>query len=384
MPTQRVYLDHAAGAPLDPAARAALLAHLEAGFGNPGSPHEEGRAAKDALEAARSAVARALGARPREVVFTAGATEAVQIGLVGSARARAGRSRRVVVSSVEHAAVLETARALAGEGFQVVEVPPEPDGDVDAQRFLDAAGADAAVAALMLASHETGARMPVAEVAAALRERDVPLLCDAALGPGRLDVSRDALGADLVAFSGPKFGAPPGSGALLVRRGARLARSLHGGLQEERLRPGRENVPALAGFAAALEQSCGRRLERTARYEALVATFLDALGDMDDWQRVGPSQGGLPGLVTLELTGVEGEAAMINMDLEGFAIATGSTCALGSTDPSPGLVALGMSRRRAASTVRVSVGEGTTTEDVQHAASSLRRIVSRLRALARG
>jgi cysteine desulfurase len=171
---------------------------------------------------------------------------------------------------------------------------------------------------------------------------------------------------------------------LVVRRGTRIARWLHGGLQEERLRPGMENVPAWAGLAVALERACHEQPQRAARYEELLTAFAAGLAEMDDWHRVGPADGGLPGLLTLEIPGVEGEAAMINMDLEGFAVATGSTCALGSTDPSPGLLAMGMSKRRASSTLRVSVGEDVAAEDVLRSSSSLRRIVSRLRALARG
>jgi len=380
----RIYLDHAAMAPLSDAARAAMLPLLDPLYGNPSSPHLEGRAAKDALEDARSQAARALGCRPRELVFTAGATEAATIALHGAARAMAtvGR-RRIVLSAVEYPAVLETARFLATEGFEVVTVPIDGHGCVDAEAFLAAAGEDAAVAALMLANHETGTVMPVNAIGTVLRERRIPLLCDAALAPGRLPLDLRALAADLVLFSGPAFGAPAGSGALYVRRGTRLAPLLHGGVQEERLRPGTENVAACAGFAAALEEACTAQPERTIRYRELISTFLNGLSDLDGWARVGPETPALPGLVTLELADVEGEAVMINMDLEGIAIATGSTCALGSSDPSPGLLAMGFTRTRAASTIRVSVGEGNDHDHMQRAASTLCAIVSRLRSLAR-
>ena len=378
----RTYLDHAASAPLHPAAREAMVEVLERIHGNPSSPHAEGRAAKDVLEDARTRVAGSLRCRPREVVFTGSGTEAAQIGLRGAARARAAVSRRVVVSVVEHPAVLEAAEALGEEGFTVARAPVDTRGRVDAGAFLDAVGADAAVAALMLANHETGAVMPVAEVGRALRARGIPLLCDAALAPGRLPFEPDAVAADLVVLSGHKFGGPKGIGALYVRRRTRVEPLIRGGLQEERLRPGTEHVAGAAGFAVALERAVEERPARAQALAALAARFLGGLEALDGWSRVGPPDEALPGLVTVELDGVEGEAAMINLDLEGFAVATGSTCALGGTDPSPSLLAMGLTPRRAASTVRVTFGEGNTDADAERAAAALVRIVQRLRSLA--
>jgi len=361
-----------------------MLPLLTDTFGNPASAHLEGRAAKDTLEEARSRAAGAIACRPRELLFTSCGTEAAALGLRGAAEAalQADR-RRIVVSAVAHAAVLETADALTARGFEVVRVPVDGKGRVSADRFLDVVGSDTAVAALMLANHEMGAVMPVKQVAAALRERGIPLLCDAALGPGRLPVAIREIGADLIAFSARKCGGPGGAGALYVRRGVQLARWLHGGLQEERLRPGTENVAAYAGFAAALAEACKAQPARAERYADLIEAFLAGLNDLSGWSRVGPARDGLPGLVTIEIEHVEGEAAMINMDLEGIAVSTGSTCALGSTDPSPGLLAMGYSKRRAASTVRISVGEDVTTTHMTRAASTLSMIVSRLRSLAR-
>lgn len=385
MPRDRIYLDHAALAPLSPAARDAMLPLLAENLGNPASPHLEGRAAKDVLEDARGRTAKALGARPREVIFTSGGTEAAAIALHGAAHAgmAAGRTR-IVVAAIEHAAVLDTAKALGSMGMEVVLAPVGRDGVVEPHAFLDRVDpATTAVAALMLANHETGAIQPAAEVAGILREQGVPFLCDAGLAAGRLPVGRPDLDADLTLLSGVKVGGPAGSGALLVRRGTRILPFLHGGMQEERLRPGTENVAACAGFAAALEDALGATATRAAVYEEHVAAFLEGMQEADGWTTVSGDAARVPGVVTLELRDIEGEAAMINMDLEGIAIATGSTCALGSTDPSPGLLAMGMSRKRASSTVRLSVGQDTTRDHMTRAASTLCRIVSRLRALAR-
>ncbi len=384
MARERIYLDHAAWTPLAASARAALDAALDGAQANPASPHLEGRAAKDMLEEARSKVAKALGCRPREVVFTSGATEAAAVALHGAAYAGAGAGRtRIVVSAIEYPAVLDTAHALGSMGLEVTVAPVGPNGVVDAQAFLDCVDDKTAVAALMLANHETGALQPAAEVAAALRERRIPFLCDASLAAGRVPVERAALDADLLLLSGVKCGAPAGSGALIVRRGTRLQPFLHGGVQEERLRPGTENVAACSAFAAALEEALDGRDARAERYDTLIASLLAGLQGIEACRVVTDDAARVPGVVTLELRDVEGEAAMINMDLEGIAISTGSTCALGSTDPSPGLLAMGLSRKRASSTVRLSVGEGSLPEHMDRAASTLERIVSRLRQLAR-
>ncbi len=384
MPTPRVYLDHVASAPLCPAAREALERGLGRGPGNPSSPHLEGRAAKDALELARTRAAAALGVRPRELVFASGATEALQIALYGVAAARAGISRRLVCGAVEHPAVGEPLAALASQGFERVVVPVGKAGTLDPDALVEAARPGAALVALMLANHEMGAVFPVREVAERLAPLGVPLVCDAALGPGRLPSRPEDLGAAAIAWSPHKFGGPPGMGLLYVRRGTRLVPWLRGGVQEEGLRPGTENVTGALATAAALAPAIAETEERAARYRRLIARWEARIGAVTGVHAVGPGGAGLPGVLTIEVDGVEGEAAMINMDLEGFAVSTGSACALGGTDPSPGLMAIGLSRRRAAQTVRVSVGEGTTDADVDRAAEAFARIVARLRALAAG
>ena len=381
----RVYLDHNASTPLDPAVRDEM-GRATALFGNASSLHEEGRRAKDALEGARDRVSRVLGCRPREVVFTSGGTEAINLGLRGAAVARAGVARRVVVSAVEHAAVLDCAGGLESDGFEVVRVAPLPDGRIDAAEFDEACGPGAAVACLMLANHETGALMPVAAAVERLRARKVPLLCDAALGPGILDVRVDSLGVDLLALSAHKWNGPKGIGALYVRRKTKLAPVLRGGVQEERIRPGTENVPGAVGFAVALERADLARTERAARYAALVARLEVGLLLVPGVRLVGPlpsTDGRLMTTVNVEVDGCEGEALLVNLDLEGIAVSTGSACAVGSTDPSPVLLAMGFSAKRAASTIRMSVGEGVDDADVDRAARSFRAIVARLRSLSR-
>jgi cysteine desulfurase len=317
-------------------------------------------------------------------VFTASGTIAAQIALRGIARARRGASRRIVLSRLEHPAIDDAASALAEDGFDVVRVPPAADGSIDEGTFLDAVGRDAAVAALILANHETGIRMPVSAVGAALRARGIPFVCDACLGPGREDVRSEALPVDVLTLSGHKFGGPRGTGLLYVRRRTPLFPLFAGGPQEERVHPGTENVAGAAGLVAALEVALAEREPRAERYAALLARMLDEIDAVRPWHRVG-GEGAktLPGMVTLELPGVEGEAAMINLDLMGVAVSTGSACAMGAVEPSPSLVAMGYDRARAARTIRISFGEGITNEDATNAGRCLATVVDRLRSLGR-
>jgi cysteine desulfurase len=351
--------------------------------GNPSSLHAEGRRSRDLLEVARERVAKALGCRPREVVFTSGGTEAANLGLRGAAAARAAVGKGLVTSAVEHPAVLDCAAGLEAEGWAVTRVPPRPDGTVSADDFVAALRPDTTVASLMLANHETGAVFPVAEVARRCAERRVVFLCDAALGPGRLDVSVDALGVDLLALSAHKWNGPKGIGALYVRRRTKVAPLQRGGVQEEKVRPGTENVAGAWALAVALERATGEREARAARYAALGARLRSGLLAVEGVALVGPAEGGLPGVVTVEVEGCEGEALLVNLDLEGVAVSTGSACAVGAVDPSPVLLAMGLSKRRAASTLRWSVGEGVDGTRVDRAVERFASIVARVRALAR-
>lgn len=380
MPKDRIYLDHAAGAPLHPDARAALLAALALPASNPSSPHTEGRAQKDLLEDARTRVAKALGCRPREVVFTSGATEGLRIAIEGLMRARQAISRRIVVTAIEHAAAKEVATRLGRDGHEIVEVPVGRGGAWTEEALLTACEPGAAMVVAMRANHEMGTLLPISEVSAPLRERGIPIVTDAAVCPGRVDVRAASLGADVIAFSGPKFGAPAGSGVLYVRRGTKID-APGGGLQEERLRPGIENVPAWVGLSYALAAAQAECETRAAHYEELLTAFLETLGAHAQFEVIQPDTPRLAGVVALELPGAEGEAVMINMDLAGVAVATGSTCALGSTDPSPTLLATGMSRARVATTIRVSVGEENTRVQVVRAAEILGDTVARLRSI---
>lgn len=380
---RRLLFDANASTPLLPAAAEAVARVGTEAWGNPSSGHEEGRRARAALDTARDRVAGALGCRPREIVFTSGATEALHLAVVGAARARANVGRRVVVSAVEHPAVLDAADSLVALGFDVVRVAPRPDGTVDADVFAAAATPGTTVACLMAANHETGAVMPVPAVAAALRARGVLLVTDAALAPGLLDVAPEALGADLIAFSGHKLGGPRGIGALFVRRRTPLVPLQRGGVQEERARGGTENVAGAAGLAVALEHAVRTRTERVPRLVALRRRLVDGLLAIPGTSLVGPRDAVLPSTTNVAFDACEGEALLVNLDLEGVAVSTGSACAVGGTEASPVLLAMGYSARRAASTLRFSVRDDVTDDDVERVRAIVTGVVARLRSMAR-
>lgn len=366
----RVYLDHNATAPLTSRAAAALEAAARA-WGNPSSLHAEGRRARAVLEEARATIAGVVGCEASELVFTSGATEAINAALRGTIVRRAPR-RRIVVSAIEHASVLETARSIPATA--TTEVPCEPSGVVDAGRFVAELDGDVAVAALQAANPETGAIQPVLEVARACRERGIPFLCDAVQGVGRL--SRDAWhDAPLVALSSHKLGGPAGIGALVVREGSALSPSITGGPQERRRRAGTE-APALASaFAAAVDSPDGGRLAplRDAFETALRRLVPDVRIHASGVPR-------LPNTSNFAIPGAEGELLVIALDLEGISVSTGSACASGAVEPSHVIRAMGCDEVEARGAVRVSMGPSTTDADLERLLDVLPRVAARLRA----
>jgi cysteine desulfurase len=386
--SEAVYLDHNATTPLDPRVRDAMLPWLGERHGNPSSVHAFGRAARDAVETARGQVAALLGGEPLEVVFTASGTEANNAVLLGLGRA-AGFRGRVVISAFEHPSVRAACALLEEAGMEVAAVRPRPDGVVAAQDLLaavDAPGADGAtvptrLVALMLANNELGTLQPVAEVAAACRERGVPVLCDAVQAVGKIPLDVAALGVDYLTLGGHKFHGPPGVAALWVRGGAELPPLLVGGAQERRRRASTENVPGVVGLGEAArlagEEIGARRLHLAAlrdRFEAGVERLEGAIVHCAGAPR-------LPNTSHVAFPGVEGEALLIRLDLAGFAVSTGSACASGSVEPSVAMRALGVPVDEALASLRVSFGMPNTADQVDRFLAVLGREVAALRHL---
>lgn len=380
MSAEFTYLDHNATTPLDPRVLDAMLPWLTRHHGNPSSIHREGRAAREAVEAARERVARLLGAEPAEITFTASGTEANNTVVYGVAEA-AGWSGRIVLSPLEHPSIRRAAERVAARGMTVNRVLPGRDGVVPAEAVIDAITGDTRLVCLMLASNELGTLQPVAEVAAACRERGVPLLCDAVQAVGKVPVDARALGADFVVLGGHKFHGPLGAAALWTRPGVELPPLLVGGAQERRRRAGTPNVPALAGLGRAAELAAAELPERARRLAALRDRFEAGLHAVGGAVVHGATAPRLPNTSHVAFEGVEGEPLMIRLDLAGFAVSTGSACSSGAVEPSPSLLAMGISRAEALGSLRISFGITSTEDEVDRFLAALAREVAALREL---
>lgn len=395
----RAYLDHASSSPLRPAAYDAMLPWL-AHPGDPGRVHAEGRAARVALEEAREQVAVFFGARPREVIFTSGGTEAVNAAIFGAA-ARALENRRssgppvgtverrlddagrravhIVTSAVEHSAVLESGNRAGRVTLAAVDGV----GRFDPTTVLAAVSAETALVSVQLANHEVGTLQPAAEVVAGARGRGVLSHVDACAAAGHVALDFAALGADLCSVTAHKLGGPRGIGALLVRRGLRLPPFVVGGAQERDRRAGIENVAAAVGFAAAtgelsnaaLESEAARSRELTGRLLAEVPKAVAGITVFGD-----PVER-LPHLVCFGVDGVEAEPVLLGLDQQGVAVHSGSSCSSETFEPSPVLKAMGAD---ADHSLRISVGWSTTAEDVDALLAALPGVVTRLRRLGSG
>jgi cysteine desulfurase len=367
----RHYLDHASTSPARPEAVEAMLPWLSSAA-DPGRVHTDGRLARGAVEEAREQVAALLGARPREVVFTSGATEAVAAATWGAAEG----GPHMVVPKVEHSAVHAASAAF---GAEVTEVGVDHVGRVDAHDVLAAVRTGATgLVHTQWANHEVGTVQPIHEVAAGCRERGVLCHVDAAAAAGHVPVDFAATGADLLSVSAHKLGGPQGVGALLVRRGLRLRPLLVGGDQERSRRAGMENVAGIVGFGAAAATLASRLDEEAAAARTRTDRLLAAATAVDAVVAYGDVDARVPHLVCVGVEGVEAEAVLLGLDQAGIAAHSGSACSSESLEPSPVLAAMGVEAERS---LRVSVGWSTTDDDVDAFRRAFPVVVSRLRAL---
>jgi cysteine desulfurase len=378
---RRAYLDYAATTPLHPEVREAMEPFFGQVFGNPSSIHSFGREARLAVEQARQAVAALIGADPAEIVFTSGGTEADNLAVLGAARLRREKGRKVVVSAVEHHAVLNACRHLERrEGFEVVLLPVDGHGRVNPEELLRVLDGQTVLVSVMLANNETGTLQPVRELARLCRERGVLFHTDAVQAVGHIPVNVRELGVDLLSLSAHKFYGPKGAGALYVRRGVRLEPLFQGGGQERRIRPGTENVAGIVGLGAACRVAAREMAEREARVAALRGRLEEGIRRLFPEARVnGHPEERLPGILNVVFPGVEGEALLLNLDLKGVAASAGAACSAGSVEPSHVLLAMGLSEDLAHGAVRFSLGRESREEDVEHVLEVLPPIVERLR-----
>jgi cysteine desulfurase len=379
-----IYLDHNASTPMAPEVSEAMVRALGGLFGNASSIHAYGQTAKAALDDARTEVARLIAAEPGDIVFTAGGTEADNLAIRGVVDAAGPSRTRVIVTAVEHEAVINTARALGRRGTTVTVLPVDADGVARPSVFEDALGGDVAVASVILVSNETGVIQPVEELARQARMQRVVFHTDAVQAIGKIPVDVAALGIDLLSLSAHKFGGPKGAGALWVRRGTPMAGVITGGRQERNRRAGTENVPAIVGLGAAARLTRAKLADESTRQTRL-RDRLEA-GILATVPGTAVNGGGarrVPNTTNIAFEKVEAESLLIALDLEGIAVSTGSACASGTLEPSHVLRAMGLPPGRVQSSLRFSVGATTTADEIDRVLAVLPALVQRLRSVGR-
>lgn len=385
-----VYLDHAATTPVLPEVVAAVSATMnslaEGRLANPSSPHAAGRAARKVIEEARESIAPNLGAHPSEVVFTAGGTEADNLavkGLYWSRRAEDDRRRRILASTIEHHAVMESVQWLADAQDAKVEwIPVDRTGRIDTDALRDLVAADPESVALITvqwANGEVGTLQPVGEVVGAARQHGIPVHSDAVQAVGQVPVNFQGSGLDAVTVSAHKLGGPSGAGALLLKRDAKPTATLHGGGQERDVRSGSLDVAAVAGFAAAVE-AIDVPAHSTHMRELRDTLVADVKSIAPDAVRNGSLEASLPGLANFSFPGCEGDSLLLLLDAAGIAASTGSACSTGVTEPSHVLLAMGVDELLARSSLRFTLGRTSTLDDVETLRGALGPIVERARA----
>jgi len=381
----RVYLDHNATTPADPAVVEAMTEVLRDEFGNPSSVHYYGQRAKARLDRARVSLAALIGADPSEIVFTSGGTEADVLALRGAADAlEPGGKRRLVTTPIEHEAVLQTAKVLTRRGWQVTFLNVDESGVIDPDALAAALTPETSLVSVMHANNEIGTVQPIEALAALARARGAWFHTDAVQSIGKIPVDVRRLGVDLLALSAHKFHGPKGVGALWVRRGRRLVAQATGGRQERNRRAGTENVPALAGAGVAADVA-RERLSSAAD----TARLRDRL-ENEILRRVpgttvnGARDRRVPNTSNIGFDGVEAESLLIALDLEGVAVSTGSACSSGTLEPSHVLKAMGLPLHRTTNAIRFSLGHGNTAAEIDHVVDIMPGIVERLRQVTAG
>lgn len=375
----RVYADHGATTPVDPRVVQAMLPYFSETFGNASSIHAWGQEAREAVDRAREILAVAVGAKPQEIVFTSGATESDNLAMLGGAFANESRGRHIIISQVEHHAVLEPGRFLESRGFEVTHLPVDRFGRVDPDDVLAALRRDTILVSVMHANNEIGTIEPVAAIGRLARGRGVLMHCDAAQTLGILPIDVNELSVDLLSMSAHKRYGPKGAGALYIRKGAHVARIQHGGSHERNRRAGTENVPGIVGFGEAARIALAAMTEEAPRLRALRDRLSAGLARIEGAHLNGHPEERLPGTVSVSFEGADSEALLMALDFRGIAASSGSACTSGSLEPSHVLGAIGLPAAVAKGTVRFSLGRATSDADIDYLLQVVPEIVAQVR-----
>ena len=376
----QVYADNAATTKMSRVAIDAMLPYFDNIYANPSSLHSAGQEAKEALEAAREKVAACLGCQPREIYFTSGGSEADNQAIISAARFGAKKGKKHIISTAfEHHAVLHTLNKLEKEGFEVTYLDVKFNHNITAQQVKDAIREDTCLVTAMYANNEIGSVLPIAEIGAVCKTAGVPFHTDAVQAAGHLHIDVKQQNIDMLSLSAHKFHGPKGVGALYCRKGLPLVNVIEGGAQERGKRGGTENIAGIVGMAAALEDSCNHIDENAAKVSALRDKLIAGLSQIPHSALNGDSVNRLPGNVSFCFEGIEGESLLLLLDMKGVCASSGSACTSGSLDPSHVLLAIGRIHDVAHGSLRLSLCEYNTEEEIDHILAVVPQVVSYLR-----
>ena len=378
----QVYADNAATTKMSAAAIGAMLPCYESVYGNPSSLHSVGQEAKELLENARSRVAACLGCEPREIIFTSGGSEADNQAILSAARLGQRKGKMHIISTAfEHHAVLHTLQKLEKEGFDVTYLDVRQNHNITAQQVKDALREDTCLVTVMFANNEIGSILPIAEIGAICKEASVPFHTDAVQAAGHIAINVKEMNIDMLSLSAHKFHGPKGVGALYCRRGFPLTNVIDGGAQERGKRAGTENLAGICGMTAALEEACSHLAENTAKITAMRDKLIAGLSQIPHSALNGDPVNRLPGNVSFCFEGIEGEALLLLLDMQGVCASSGSACTSGSLDPSHVLLAIGRVHDVAHGSLRLSLSEYNTDEEIDHILTVVPQVVNTLRSM---
>ena len=381
----RIYLDHAATSPVSETVLEAMLPFFSLNAGNASAIHGTGREARKAVEKARNQVAEAVGADPREIIFTGGGSESDNLAVKGTAFAMEQKGRHLITTAIEHPAVLNACRWLEKHGFEVTYVMPDRKGRIDPEAIRKEIREDTVLISVMAANNEIGTLEPVAEIGKIARGNGILFHIDAVQAVGAIPVDVNRWNADLLSLSAHKFRGPKGTGALYIRKGTRIDPLISGGEQERGLRAGTENVPGIVGMGQAIEEAT-EKLGQNAAQNAMLRNRLaeGILSSVPDAFLNGAREERLPNNCSIRFKGIDGEALLLRLDLAGIAASAGSACTAGSQEISHVLKAIGLSDEEAKSSLRLTTGEDNTEEEIDETIQNVKAIVKDLRRMFRG
>ena len=379
---QQVYLDNAATSRLRKEALDAMMPYLTDEYANPSSIHAMSRKPRSAVKESRETIARCLNAEPSEVFFTSGGTESDNWALIGTAEKMESKGKHIIISTIEHHAILETAKYLEKRGFSVTKVPVDGDGVLDLEKLKESIRPDTILISVMTANNEVGTIQPIETIGRIAHEKGILFHTDAVQAFGHIPIDVKRMNIDMLSASGHKFGGPKGIGFLYIRKDIKLPSFMHGGEQEEGRRAGTTNVPGIVGMATAAEISCRNMKENNERLIRLRDHLIDRVLSEIPYSRLnGHRTMRLPSNADFSFEFIEGESMLMSLGMKGVYISTGSACASGSLDPSHVLLGIGLPHEIAHGSIRMSIPEETTMEQIDYAADCLRQTVEQMRAL---